>query len=259
METRNKFYYNYEDEEEAYYEEDENYDGYNNYDDLLDFIIDNLQRYGCNHCIDEIEEFLTNFGDITLAEWSRDLMDPSISDFTCNYIIELMNQKYSIPIKITPPINNDKMKTSTSLQKNKKSKVQADKTCKTINDNKIGKVFTKELKIKFQKAAFQQWRAAIKIPSPIEVLPPLVQTKMTAMNAPASHVKKKAMEKKSTIFTKELKAAFTKAAFQQWKIVIQASKIQDAKIRLKQESATTFEKNWLDATAPAYQPEQGFQ
>jgi len=109
METRNKVYYNYEDEEEAYYEDDKNYDGSSSYDDLLDFIIDNLQRYGCDHCIDEIEEFLTNFGDITLAEWSRDLMDSNISDFTCNYIIELMNQKYSTPTKITPPINKVKM------------------------------------------------------------------------------------------------------------------------------------------------------
>ena len=143
MENRNKVYYNYEDEEEAYYEEDENYDGYNNYDDLLDFIIDNLQRYGCNHCIDEIEEFLTNFGDITLAEWSRDLMDPSISDFTCNYIIKLMNQKYSIPIKITPPINNVIMKTSTSLQKNKNQRYKQTKRARQSMTTKLAKFLPK--------------------------------------------------------------------------------------------------------------------
>ena len=156
--------------------------------------------------------------DITLAEWLRDLMDSNISDFICNYIIKITQQQkitYSTPTKITPPINKVKMETSTSLHENEKAKVQADKTRKTIDDNKFGRVFTEELKIKFQKAAFQQWRAATKIPLPIEVLPSLVQTKMTAMNEPASHVKTKAMEKKSTIFTKELKAAFTKAAFQQ--------------------------------------------
>ena len=105
METRNKVYYNYKDEEEDYYDEDENYDGSNSYDDLLDFIVDNLQRYGCNYSIDVIEDFLTDFGDLTLAEWSRDIMDPSIFDFTCNYIIELMNQRYSTPTKITPSIH----------------------------------------------------------------------------------------------------------------------------------------------------------
>ena len=47
METRKKVYYSYEDDEEAYYDYDENYDGSSSYDDLLDFIIDNLQRFGC--------------------------------------------------------------------------------------------------------------------------------------------------------------------------------------------------------------------
>ena len=118
METSNKVYYNYEDEEESYYDYDESYDGSSSYDDLLDFIIDNLQRFGCNYSIDEIEDFLTVFDDVTLAEWSRDLMDPSILDFTCNYIIDLMNQKYSTPTNITPPINHVKSETSTSLLEN---------------------------------------------------------------------------------------------------------------------------------------------
>jgi hypothetical protein len=126
MDSRNKAYYNYEDEEESYYNDDENYDGSSSHDDLLDFILENLQRYGCDHHIDEVEEFLTNFGDLTLAEWSNDLMDPSISEFTCNYIINLINQKYGTKTKRAPPIDNSKTETSTSLHENEKEKVQAD-------------------------------------------------------------------------------------------------------------------------------------
>jgi hypothetical protein len=122
MVIRNDAYQNYEGEEDFYYDDDENYDS-SSYDNLLDFIIDNLQKYGCHYSIDEIKEFLTDFGDLTLAEWSRDLMDSNISEFTCNYINELMNQKYGTPTNLTPPINSLKMKTLTSLHENEKTMV----------------------------------------------------------------------------------------------------------------------------------------
>ena len=144
MEIRANDYYNYEDENYSLYDDNEDYD-FTHHDELLDYIIDNLQRYGCKYHIDQIEDFLTNFGDLTLAEWSRDLMDPSISQFTCSYITELINQKYSIPTKPTPLTNNIKMKTSTSLHENVKTKVQTDVKCSNFKDNTNRKIFTKEL------------------------------------------------------------------------------------------------------------------
>jgi len=48
-------------------------------------------------------------------------------------------------------------------------------------------------------------------------------------------------EKKSTLFTNELKAAFIKAFFQQWKIVFQDSKIQDAKAAIQQKIIYQFQ------------------
>ena len=107
METKIKDYYNYEYDEESFYDDDEDYDGSTSHDDLLDFIIDNLQQHGCKHHIENIEEFLTDFSDITLAEWCRDLMERSTIYFTRNYIEQLINKKYGIPTTTTPPINNE--------------------------------------------------------------------------------------------------------------------------------------------------------
>ena len=94
MTTNNSDYYNYDEEDEHLYDYNKEYD-FTNYDELLDGIIDKLQIYGCQHHIDHIEDFLTDYGDLTLAEWSRDLMDPSISDFTLDYIMKLLNNKYN--------------------------------------------------------------------------------------------------------------------------------------------------------------------
>ena len=77
MRTKTESNYYYADEENSFYEDDENYDGSTNYDVILDYIIENLQRHGCNHHIDDIEDFLTDHGSLTLAEWARDHMDPS--------------------------------------------------------------------------------------------------------------------------------------------------------------------------------------
>ena len=141
METKIKDYYNYEYDEESFYDDDEDYDGSTSHDDLLDFIIDNLQQHGCKHHIEDIEEFLTDFSDITLAEWCRDLMERSTIYFTRNYIEQLINKKYGIPMITTPPINNEKTEISTSLHENNKQKVQVyDKRCK---------IFTKDLKQQF--------------------------------------------------------------------------------------------------------------
>ena len=71
-----------------------------------------------------------------------------------------MNQKYGTPTKISPLINNMKLKTSTSLYENEKAKVQADEKCGNLNDNKTRRIFTAELKTAFTRAAFQQWRIA---------------------------------------------------------------------------------------------------
>jgi len=152
METSTKTYYHYEDEQDSFYDDNENYDDYTSYDDLLDYIIDNLERHGCKHHIHEIEEFLTDHGRLTLSEWSRDLMDPSLSEFTINYITQLMNQKYETPMKITPPNNNKQTETPTSQHENEKLKVQADKKTNVNNTNQ--KFFTEELKTNFKKLPF---------------------------------------------------------------------------------------------------------
>ena len=55
-------------------------------------------------------------------------------------------------------------------------------------------------------------------------------------NAPASNTKAD-MNKKSNIFTKELKVAFTKVAFQQWKIAIQFIKIEETNLKIQQQKA----------------------
>ena len=148
METSSKAYYHYEDERVSFYDDDENYDDYTSYDDLLDHIIDNLEKHGCKYQIDEIEEFLTDHGRLTLSEWSRDLMDPSLSEFTINYITQLLTQKYETPIKITPPTNNKLTETPTSQHENEKPKVQADKKSTNVN-NSNQKFFMEELKTKF--------------------------------------------------------------------------------------------------------------
>jgi hypothetical protein len=45
MENINNDYYNYEDEDEFLYDDNEEYD-YTHHDELLDCIIDKIQRYG---------------------------------------------------------------------------------------------------------------------------------------------------------------------------------------------------------------------
>jgi hypothetical protein len=155
METETKTYYNYEEDDESFYDDDENYDGSTSWDDLIDFIIDKLHNNGCKHCIDDIEEFLSDIGDMTLAEWSRDMLDPSISKFTCNYIEKLINQKYGTPIITTPmittpPLKHEKTEYSTASHELEVKSEQ--------KDNKISKIFTKDLKIAFARAAFQQWK-----------------------------------------------------------------------------------------------------
>jgi hypothetical protein len=151
METRDNDYYNYEDEDYSLYDDNEDYD-FTHHDVLLDHVIDKLQRYGCKYHIDQIEDFLTNYGDITLAEWSRDLMDPSISDFTCNYILQLLHQKYEAPFTKTPPMNNKNIGILEPLHENEK---EVDAKCGNLKDNKMKTIFTKELKASFTRAAFQ--------------------------------------------------------------------------------------------------------
>ena len=164
MENENNDYYNYEDEDEFLCDDNEKYD-YGHHDELLDCIIDKLQRYGCNHHIDHIEDFLTDYGDLTFAEWSFDLMDPSISDFTCNYIIQLLHQKYEAPITKTPPMNNKKKGILEPLHENEKDTVQVDDKCGNFKDNKTKRIFTQELKTSFTRAAFQKWKMAVETTS----------------------------------------------------------------------------------------------
>ena len=136
MTTNNSDYYNYDEEDEHLYDYNKEYD-FTNYDELLDGIIDKLQIYGCQHHIDHIEDFLTDYGDLTLAEWSRDLMDPSISDFTLDYIMILLNNKYGTPLNTTLLINNKTIETPTSLHETGKTTVQSDKKVGCFNNNKI--------------------------------------------------------------------------------------------------------------------------
>jgi hypothetical protein len=56
-------------------------------------------------------------------------------------------------------------------------------------------------------------------------------------NPPVSHNKQADLAKNSNIFTVELKAAFTKVAFQQWKIATQMIKIQETNLKLQQQEA----------------------
>ena len=69
-----------------------------------------------------------------------------------------------------------------------------------------------------------------------------VQTKKSGQpldhlsNSPVS-LKQADLIKNSNIFTTELKAAFTKVAYQQWKIAIQITKIQEANIKIQQQEA----------------------
>ena len=107
MGTKTQPYYNYQDEEDFYSNDDQNYEDSTTYDDILDNIIAILQNHGCNHHIDDIEDFLTDHGSLTLAEWSRDLMDPSMTTFTCDYIEQLINQKYPTQIEKPLPITEN--------------------------------------------------------------------------------------------------------------------------------------------------------
>ena len=122
MEKENSSYYNYDDGEQSFYDEDEDLDNFStSYEDHFDFIVDSLQNFGSKHEITDIEDFLCDYGDLTLKEWSKDLTDPSIFSFTCNYIEQLLNDKF-----ITPSIYKKTTGNSTSLHKNEKQKVPAD-------------------------------------------------------------------------------------------------------------------------------------
>ena len=84
------------DEIQLFYNDDEDY-YYNStsFDDQIDFIVGTLQNNGCKQKVEEIEDFLYDYGDKTLYEWYRDLQDPEIANFTYNYIEELLNHKFS--------------------------------------------------------------------------------------------------------------------------------------------------------------------
>ena len=151
-------------------------------------------------------------------------MDPSLSEFTINYISQLMNQKYETPIEITPPTNNKQIETPMSQHENEKQKVQADKKSTNVN-NTNQKFFTEELKTKFKKAAFQQWKATIIIPQSRTTLSPFAKEfKPTALSKDVESIistiktKKEALDKEPIVISRETKTAFTKAAFQHWKI-----------------------------------------
>jgi hypothetical protein len=244
MQTSSKAYYHYEDEQVSFYDDDENYDDYTSYDDILDHIIDNLERHGCKYQIDEIEEFLTDHSRLTLSEWSRDLMDPSLSEFTINYITQLLTQKYETPMKITPPTNNKLTETPTSQHENEKQKVQADKKWTNVN-NTIQKVFTDELQTKFKKAAFHQWKSTIIIPQPRATLSPFAkefkpttQSKNVESIFSTTRTNNKAKVRELNGFSRESKMAFTKAAFHYWKITTQAAMIPAKKLKPAQEVTT---------------------
>jgi hypothetical protein len=86
-----------------------------------------LQNNGCKQKVEEIEDFLYDYGDRTLYEWYRDLQDPKIANFTYNYIEELLNHKFYTS-KVTPPINNAKREIPTSSHENGTKEIPIDKT-----------------------------------------------------------------------------------------------------------------------------------
>jgi hypothetical protein len=262
MENKNNDYYNYGDEDEFLYDDNEEYD-YTHHDELLDCIIDKLQSYGCKHHINHIEDFLTDFGDLTLAEWSRDLMDPSISNFTCNYITQLLNQKDKTLMRTTPPVNNNKLEILAPLHEKEKEKVQADRKCGNFNDNKNKRIFTKELKTAFTKAAFQQWKIATQATRIQESISekakcPIPSALQTLTSAASKIIKENTyvQPKSNTKFTKELKIAFTSAAFQQWKRVLQEGKTQD--LLASTTAAIQKSHNQLSAEAKTFTPKNTF-
>ena len=82
-------------------------------------------------------------------------MDPSMTTFTCDYIEQLINQKYPTQIEKTPP-NNGKPVILTPQHENENKKIPTDNKVYKCNDSKAKKVFTTELKTAYTKAAFQQ-------------------------------------------------------------------------------------------------------
>jgi hypothetical protein len=135
MDKESNSNYKYDDENEVFNDsDDENNSNYStSFEDQYDFIVDTLQNYGCKQQIDEIEDFLNDYGDKTLFKWYRDLQDSSIADLTCKYIEQLLSNKFQTQM-VTPPIGNVKIETSTYFHENTTKVIPIDKTKEQLQE-----------------------------------------------------------------------------------------------------------------------------
>jgi len=166
MNEENEFFYDSDDD----YEDIDSDDGYFNSekyyltDKQLDEFTLQIQHDGSKHSFYEIESFICSADEVQVYEGRHSINEPYRKVPTFNQIEQQLDKMYGKPTtKLTPLINNAKTETPKSLHENDKQKIQADDNCSKTNERKTTRVFTKELKIQFQQAAFQQWKVVVQL------------------------------------------------------------------------------------------------
>ena len=149
MNKNNEYLYNSDDDFEDIDSEDEFYNPETYYltDQQLDDFIYQIQKCGSQHTFQEIDALICSSDEIEVYEWCQDLNEEFTQLSTFNHIEKLLDEKYGKqPTRATPPI--------ISKHENDKQEIQVNNKGEDFKEQQKDKVFTKDLKIKFARAAF---------------------------------------------------------------------------------------------------------
>ena len=161
MKATKNDHHNYDEELRSLYDEDEE-EYYNNKltDKDLDDCLYLLKRLGSKHSLDDIDDFLVSAIPAQLFELIKDLHDPKMQQFALQYVEKELDANYGVPAKATPPTQPEKTSISKSMNENENKEIPIDNKRYQIQEQKKATIFTKDLKQKFARAAFQLWRSA---------------------------------------------------------------------------------------------------
>ena len=139
-----------------YDEDGEEY--YNNKltDKDLDDCLYLLKRLGSKYSLDDIDDFLVSAVPAQLIEVIKDLHDPQMRHFAFQHVEKELDEIYGAPDKATPPTDHENTGNSKSMNKNENKEIPVENKCNQTKEQNRATVFTKNLKTKFARAAFQR-------------------------------------------------------------------------------------------------------
>ena len=83
-----------------------------------------------------------------------------MQQFALQYVEKELDANYGVPAKATPPTQHEITGILKSMNENENKEIPIDNKRYQIQEQKKATIFTKDLKQKFARAAFQLWRSA---------------------------------------------------------------------------------------------------